>query len=412
VHIPTENAQADGPHRHAADFEQLDEVSRQSSPERVLEQALSALRERGDYHQVFDAQLLCRKAALGLPLTRPTSFEDVPPELRKPVEETYVAAAREVGALFLRRGDIPSAWMYYQVIREPAPVAEAIARVPVTQPPDNRLDEILRIALFERVHPEHGIRLSLEHHGTCSTITALEQVMPALATRERHACAAQMVQWLHEELRESVLRHVRQKVPLIDAATPLDELLVGRDWLFEGGNYHVDVSHLAAVVRFARSLEEPCPELELASQMCDYGSQLEAMLQFPGDPPFEEFYPAHGHYLSIVSGRGRAEGLNYFRRKLAQEPDEADRALPALVLVDLLMRADLLDEAVDVAARHLTRLGSDIGFSFAELCDKAGRYDRLLEVQREQDQLLGYAAALVMQSRGAGPTGSHAVATD
>ncbi|MBX3439306.1 MAG: hypothetical protein KF861_17585, partial [Planctomycetaceae bacterium] len=69
----------------------------------------------------------------------------------------------------------------------------------------------------------------------------------------------------------------------------------------------------------------------------------------------------------------------------------------AYVLVDLLVRSDHLDEAVDVAAVHLTNLGPDARFSFADLCAQAGRFDRLGEIARQQGDLVGFAAALVAQ---------------
>jgi hypothetical protein len=186
-------------------------------------------------------------------------------------------------------------------------------------------------------------------------------------------------------------------MPTIEPDASLGELLRGREWLFEGGNYHIDVSHLSSVIRFARSISPPAHELDLARELCEYGSQLHAQLQYAGEPPFADFYTAHRHFFQIVLGEDVEKSLDYFRRQLADEPDERDKPLLAYVLVDLLVRSGKLEEAVDVAAQHLTGIGPDAGFSFAELCVEAGRLSRLAEVARAQNDLVGYAAALVSQ---------------
>jgi hypothetical protein len=208
-----------------------------------------------------------------------------------------------------------------------------------------------------------------------------------------------MVWELHQELTETVRRHVQQKIPTIDPTASLAELIAGRDWIFEGGNYHTDVSHLSSVVRFARALEGPDEELKLALDLCEYGRHLDGPLQYPGEPPFEDFYEAHRHFFRVLLDQDRDAALEYFRQKLADEPDEHDKPLLAYVLVDLLMRAERLDEAVEVAAQYLSNLGDDVGFSLADLCAEAGRFDRLKEVTRENNDLVGYAAALVQSTQ-------------
>ena len=73
----------------------------------------------------------------------------------------------------------------------------------------------------------------------------------------------------------------------------------------------------------------------------------------------------------------------------------------AYVLVDLLMRTGRLDEAVDVGATYLANLGDNVGFSLAELCVEANQFDRLKQISRDKEDLVGYASALV-QSGDAG----------
>ncbi len=379
------------------EFADFEELATKGGATAVFDRLVETLREQKAFHKLFDARLIQKKHSLGLPLARPTSFDDVPQEHRAEIEETYVSAAREAGEAFLADGDIPSAWMYLQVIREPEKVAEAIEAIQVTGDFDEQQEQVMQIALFERVNPVKGVQMMLRSHGICSTITSLDQAMGNLSAEERQDCVKVMVRQLYEDLTENVRRQVQERIPTIEPNASLHDLLRGRDWLLEGGNYHIDVSHLSSVVRFARSIEPAAEELGMAVQLCEYGTRLDAPLQYPGEPPFEDFYPAHRQFFRVVLEDDADSGLEYFREKLANEPDEQDKPMLAYVLVDLLMRAKRLDEAVDVAAACLTGLGPDAGFSFAELCAQAGRLGRLQEVAREQGDLVGFVAALVAQ---------------
>jgi hypothetical protein len=378
-------------------FQTIEQELTQSGAAAALDRLIETMREQQDWHKLFDARMLKKKHALGLPLSRPTSLQDVPDEHRKEVEEEYVAAAREAGEKFLEAGDLPTAWMYLQVIREPEKVAAALEELPDAIDDYDRLDQLTQIALYQGVHPTKGVRMMLQAHGTCSTITALDQILPQLPQKARESCAKIMVRSLYEDLRETVRRHVEQRVPMLPPGESLRSLITGREWIFEGGNYHVDVSHLNAVVRFARSIEAPAEELDFACEMAEYGSHLDQQLQYEDNPPFEEFYPAHRHFFNVLLGRNVDEGLQYFRDKLEAEPDEQDKPLLAYVLVDLLMRADRLDEAVELSAQYLADLGEEVSISFDELCAEANRLDVLKQVRQQQGDLVGFTAAALRE---------------
>jgi hypothetical protein len=238
-------------------FDELSTLKSSGGATAALDRLAASLLEQQDYHKLFDARLLKRKFELGLPLSRPASLQDVPEDQRKTVEESYVEAAREVGGLFLKQGDIPGAWMYLQVIREPKSVAAAIDALPESDEYSQQREQIVQIALYQGVNPEAGLKMMLRSHGTCSSITSLDQVLPSLTPEQRDTCARIMVQNLYRDLRGSVLRNVQQRLPTIEPDATLKQLLAGRDWLFEEGGYHIDVSHLSSVVRFARSINAP-----------------------------------------------------------------------------------------------------------------------------------------------------------
>lgn len=379
-------------------FTALQDISKQAgSTATLLDQLAASLREKHDFHKLFDARMLAKKHSLELPLSHPSSLKDVPQSHRKEVEATYVEAAREAGDNFLALGDLPSAWMYFQVINEPEKLVAALDELPDAIDDYDRVEQMLQIALHQGVHPVKGVKLMLHAHGTCSTITALDQLLHQMTQSQRQACAKLMVRNIYHDILESVRRHVEQRVPMLPPDESLRSLIMGREWLFESGNYHVDVSHLNSVVRFARSIEAPAEELEMAHQLAQYGSHLERTLQYDGEAPFEDFYPAHIQFFNVLLDKNREEGLQYFRDKLEQEPDEQDKPLLAYVLVDLLVRSDNLNEAVDISARYLANLGEDVSISFDELCEKAGRLDTLKQVRQEQGDLVGYTSALLRQ---------------
>ena len=141
----------------------------------------------------------------------------------------------------------------------------------------------------------------LRAHGTCSTITTLDQSLQNLTPEQRQLCAKVMVRSLYDDVVESVRRDVERRIPGLPPGESLRSLMAGRDWLLESGNYHVDVSHLHAVIRFARSLEAPAEELDLALQLCEYGQRLAEPLQYAGEPPFVDYYPAHAAFFRATS---------------------------------------------------------------------------------------------------------------
>lgn len=375
-------------------FSQLTE-SKSAGANAVFDKLLESLKASKDYHRLFDATLMRKKQQLGLPLLRPTSLDDVPSDQRTEFEKTYVEAAREVGQLFLDAGQLANAWLYFRTIREPGPVTAALEAMPNRRDPGDDTEELIQVALFEGANPAKGVQWMLKTHGTCSTITSLEQQMSRLPAEDRKRCAAILVKHLYDDLTESVRADVQRRMALAPPADTLREAIAGRDWLFQEGNYHIDVSHLNAVVRFARFLDKSCPELKLAVELAEYGSHLDPQFQYPGDPPFDEFYPAHRHFFQALSGEKVDEALAYFQEKLNAQPNEQDKQLIAYVLVDLTSRIGRWDDAVQLAEQYLLNLEDSGSFSFAELCRDAGRMDVLQRVAQSKNDLVTFTAALL-----------------
>lgn len=380
-------------------FSQLQTDHRSQGVRAMFDRLIAALRAGGDYHKLFDALCLQKKHELGAPLNRPTSFEDVPSEQRDAFESAYVAAAREVGNLLLADKKLSQSFMYFHAVRETQPLRDAIEAISVPRESSEQSEELIDLGLYKLVHPVKGLQVMLKTHGTCSTITALDQAFMNLTPEQRSECAAMLVRTLHNDLFQSIEREVKRRMPMAEPAKTLRELIAGRDWLFEENNYHIDVSHLHSTVRFARSLMAGTPELVLAKDLAEYGSHLSSQFQYPGEAPFTDFYPAHIQFFNFLLNDHRDEALAWFRRQLDSESDPTNQALIAYVIVDLLARADELEAALPLAEQYLVKADQDFAAAFAELCQKAGRFDVLLRSAQERGDLVTFAAALAEQSR-------------
>ena len=141
--------------------------------------------------------------------------------------------------------------------------------------------------------------------------------------------------------------------------------------------------------------------LALAVGLTDYGRNLSERHRYAGEPPFEDTYVDHGVYLRALLGEDLDAAIAHFLAKLpAVDPSIPDEErfvdpVPAVALVRLLVRVGRLDQAIDVAAEHLAGLpDASLGCpNLAQLCQMAGRPDRLAALSREHGDLVHYVAA-------------------
>ena len=375
----------------SATFDNLEKLG-SGQPREVLDRLIAQLRADHDWHGLFDALLMRRRQELGLPLIRPTSLKDVPAGLRDDFEKFYIDSAREVGGLLLADGQIPQAWNYFRAINETEPVARAIEALPA----DAAVEEpVVEIALFHGVAPIKGLEFFLKSHGTCSTITALDQQFGQMTPANRASCARVMVRRIYEDLRSNVEHDVKRRLPMTPPGGTLRELIAGREMLFADGNYHIDVSHLNSVVRFARMLEPHDSELDLALQLAQYGARLSPQYQYGGNAPFTDFYPAHIKYFQAMLNQNRDDALAWFHSQITGDPADTDTQVAAYVLVDLLIRLERPAEALDLAMQYLPDTAEEFGLSIPELCAKAGKFDKLREFARSRGDLLNFTAGLL-----------------
>ena len=391
---------AEAPANEARDaggtFTSLEGTLRAHGPVAALDRLIEQLDAQGEYRALLEAHLLKARHELGLPLIMSGPLAGLPEPSRTQYEEKYVAAIRLVGSRHLEAGDIPTAWAYFRAIAETEPVANAIRDFRPSEN-DERLGAVIEVAFNHGVSPERGFELIMEHYGTCPAITAFEQLPPHDAAT-RTACAGRLIRHLHRELTANIRSEIANRGQVMPSAgSSIAQLLEERPWLFSDDGYHIDISHLAAVVRM--SLLVPDRDvMTLAVDLTEYGRRLSPRLVFDGPPPFEKIFEDHGIYLRALLGQDTGAAIDHFRGKLVAGNDEdTDACVPAQTLVNLLLHAGQVDDAIDVAAEHLAGIpDAALGCpGVAQLCLRAGQAQRLARLARDQGDLVTYTAALL-----------------
>ncbi len=310
----------------------------------------------------------------------------------------YVEAIRHVGGRLLSRGNIVAAWPYFRAIGEKEPIVSALESYTPGEG-DESVGHVVEVAFNQGAHPRRGFELILDHFGVCSAISAFEG-LPQDDTIRLSATEA-LVNRLHADLVASLRAEIeRQGHPAPPEGVSISQLIEGRTWLFEEEAYHLDVSHLGAVVRIA-VLAEDRTTLENAVELTEYGRHLSPRHQYEGEPPFERLYEDHGIYLRALLDRDADVAIAHFRAKLPPaDPDGEGVTTAAQILVRLLVRLGRLEEAIAISDEHLSGVpeGMLMVPGLSQLCARAGRMDRLAETSRRIGDPVRYAAAILPRS--------------
>jgi hypothetical protein len=375
-------------------FDNLQHTLQQGGPCAAIDRLCQELQERKDYAGLFYALLMKKRHELGVSPVPTGSNQDLPPAAHEPFEDGIRTAARQVGELYLRDGQIPQAWSYYRMLGETAPIAAALEQVTLRE--DEDCQPLIDIAFHQGILPVKGFDWVLQRYGICSAITTLSGGELPFPPDVRAACIRTLVRALHAELMDRLRGEIARQQGFAPTGKSIPELIEGRDWLFSDDYYHIDLSHLNATVQMATQLDGG-DELHLARELCAYGKRLSPRFRYQSDPPFEDQYVDYDKYLSILTGEDVEGGLAHFRAKAdAADPDTIG-TYPAEVLVNLLLRLGRGAEALQVARKHLANLG-ERRFScpsIVELCQQTGRYDVLAEVARDQGHVVNYLAGLI-----------------
>ena len=267
------------------------------------------------------------------------------------------------------------------MLGETEPVARALDNYEPTEEEDS--EAVINIAYHQGANPKKGFDLILQQYGICSAITTLGSGESPFGEDVREHCIKQVTSALYEELRERLIADIeREEKQAPSADTPVKDLIQGRFYLFGEDFYHIDISHLAAVVQMSIHLPPDCAEFALAREMCGYGEKLNLRERYLSEPPFEDQYADYAIYLAVLADDNRDSGLEHFRNKInGYDPDEIG-TFPIEVFINLLLRVDREEEAVQIASKHLVDVDERqlTCPGIIELCERTKSFAKLAEL--------------------------------
>jgi len=373
-------------------YDQLQQTTSRSGVAAALSQLSQRLRAEKRYFDLFSARLMEGRHRLGMNVASADGLDDLPEPQRSQMEQVYLDACREVGNLLLAERRLGEAWMYLRAVGDKAALAEALEK---EGPREDKIDEFVQLAVHEGLAPRRGFETVLEHYGVCNAITMFDGAMYNRPLEDRQAVAALLVQTLHRELMSNLKAEIARQEGKQPTEPTIGQLVADRDWLFVDDAYHIDTSHLHSVVRFARVIEDK-DALRLAADLTEYGRRLSTSYQFQTEEPFAEPYRAHGLFFRAQLGEQVEEALAYFGDKARQLDREEHGAAPAEIYVALLARIGRPAEALAAAAELIPAGTQTTGFapSLLELARAAGEYGKLLDICRQREDVLAFAAGL------------------
>ncbi|MFN9911132.1 MAG: hypothetical protein ACK53L_01030, partial [Pirellulaceae bacterium] len=182
-------------------YDRLVETAQTQSPLAAAQLLVAELRQAGRYLELFEALKMLRRLELGLPAVALDHDAPLTPDQAEAIERGLLEACREVGLALIQQGRLQDGWLYMRQVGDLAAVRQAVDQLEAT--PEN-LDQFLGILVQEGVDVRRGVRLSLEHRGTCSTITMMESLVAVRSRKDQQAGVSELVQHVHAELLENV----------------------------------------------------------------------------------------------------------------------------------------------------------------------------------------------------------------
>ncbi len=359
----------------------------------AIEQLVSHLERQAQYHELFEALKMRLRMQLGLPAAQADRQEKFDDDTELNLERGLIEACRHVGELFFKQGKVREGWMYMRPVGDREIAAAALTHV---EPNDENVDELLEVLLHEGVDIARGYRLSLQRLGTCNSITMFESTLASRPRADQQIAAALLVQHVHAELLENVRGDIARREGNLPTESTLLELLKTRPDLLREGAYHLDTSHIASTVRFARVLDDP-KHLELALDLTSYGRQLHPQYQYPGEEPFLDLYPASAAFFGALLGQQVDAGLRYFTQKADSLDTQQFGTLAIEVLIDLMSRCGRHADALVMYAKRLPPGTRTVGIAptLLQLSQRLGDYEKMMSICKQRNDLLGFAAALM-----------------
>lgn len=377
-------------------FDALNETN--SDPDAMLDRIVDHMRQTRKPMELFEALKMRTRHRLGLPILATLNEPARAEEIERQLESGLLDACRETGTMLISDGKIGEGWMYLRPTGDVQLAKQLISEIKID---DDNYDQMIQVLLHEGVDVTRGYQAVLDRQGTCNSITVFEQSLAARSKTDRIQAAACLLRHLYHELTQSIRGDIlRREGPAGDDETLMD-LIENRPWLLSEGGYHVDTTHLQSTVRIASVLDQP-QQWQLAWELTQYGKRLHHQLQYPGDEPFVDFYPAYATYYSILLGKDVDAGLKHFERKARSIDPIAHGTGGIETYVDLLDRVGRHAEAVKVAIQWMPdevppQRVVPMLIEIARRDQTSGgqaSFDAIVEYCRRREDVLGCAAAM------------------
>ena len=369
-----------------------------SDPAAMLDCMIDHLRQTKQPMELFEALKMRTRHQLGLGLLPSEDHSACPEEVERQLEAGLLDACREAGTMLIQEGRVGEGWMYLRPTGDLELANRLISQVPID---DDNYDQMIQVLLHEGVDISRGYQAVLDQQGTCNSITTYEQSLSGRSKSDRVLAAACLLNHVYKELVESIRGDIlRREAPAGDDESLVD-MIERREWLLADGGYHIDTTHLQSTVRIASVLQDR-EQWTQAWELTQYGRRLHHQLQYPGEEPFVDFYPAYATFYSILLGNQVDAGLQSFERK-ARSVDARQHGTAAIeTYIDLLDRVGRHAEAVEVAIelmpdevppQRVVPLLIEIASRTTQTGDTQS-FDAIAEYCRRRGDVLGCAAAI------------------
>lgn len=405
MHNPTES-------KANSDFIALEQIANEQGLVAAAQELVDRMRQQKLYPELFEARKMLHRVELGLPPVHVESIGShgnksgatkIEPCVQDELDKRLLDACREVGGGLMRLGRLQEGWMYLRAVGDDAFASEAMSQVEPTQ--DN-LDLLLNLYVHEGINIGRGTELCLKMRGTCNTITMLDSIVAMRGRADQQAAVEALVKHVHQELLANLIADIKRRDPQVQE--PSEQTIAAWMGLAPGllrdGTYHLDTTHLASTIRFARVLDDP-QVLRLAADLAEYGRQLHAQYQYTSEEPFADLYPMSLAWFRALLGEHVEAALRVFRQKAESLDLQEHGSIGIETYADLLARIGRPSEAARYLMRSMPEGMRPFGVapSLIELSSASGEYEPMKDHARERGDLIGFAAA-VLQSHYKSPS--------
>ena len=342
-------------------FDRLTETVQQSGPVEAAKFLVDSMRSQQRYTELFEALKMYHRMELGLPA----------------VQTDLAGANSKIGGISEALQDK----LDKRLIGDRVAAAEAMKDVAVNQ--DN-LDTVLGLLVHEAVDVKRGTQLSLEMRGTCNTITMLDSVVSMRGRDDQQLAVGVLVEHVHQELLNSLRSDLARRENWAEAhlesnEQSVEKLLGSRPGLLKDGTYHLDTTHLASTVRFARILDDK-KQLRLALDLAQYGRQLHPQYQYPSEEPFADLYPMSIAWFRAILGEHVDAATKLFLQKTESIDPQEHGTIAIETYADLLTRVGKPEEAMRFLIKRMPKGMRPFGIapSLIELAEASGCYELML----------------------------------